>query len=122
MIVALGIGLVGALLGLLGGFILGRVGRASCPDCGNYKTCPTHEPVLREIMRTGHLALCMSCHWMATGPDANDRAAQHRDDTSHAVVASGNQMLLRARESGHRSKGGHVRRNTIRCNFAGPSA
>jgi hypothetical protein len=27
-------------------------------------------------------------------------------------------MLLRARESGHRTKGGHVRRNRIRCNFA----
>jgi hypothetical protein len=34
------------------------------------------------------LALCMSCHWIATGPDANDRAAQHRNDTSHAVIAS----------------------------------
>jgi len=41
-------------LGLIGGFVVGRIGRASCPGCGNLKTCPVHEPVLREITRTGH--------------------------------------------------------------------
>ena len=34
------------------------------------------------------LALCTCCYWMASGPDASARAAAHRDETSHAVVAS----------------------------------
>lgn len=34
-----------------------------------------------------NLALRACCHWMASGPDASARAAQHRDGTSHFVVA-----------------------------------
>jgi len=52
--IAVLVGLGAFVIGVLPGFILGRIGRASCPDCGNLKTCPVHEPVLREITRTGH--------------------------------------------------------------------
>lgn len=34
-----------------------------------------------------HLALCLCCHWIASGTDAAARAAGHRDATSHAVLA-----------------------------------
>jgi len=34
------------------------------------------------------LALCTCCHWLASGPDVGRRAAAHRDETSHFVVAS----------------------------------
>jgi hypothetical protein len=34
-----------------------------------------------------NLALCLCCHWIASGPDSAVRAAAHRDETSHAVLA-----------------------------------
>jgi hypothetical protein len=79
MIVVLGIGLVGVLLGLFGGFILGRLGRASCPDCGNFKTCPTHEPVLREITRTGHAAGRVPAGFVVPLRDGNSGPGGHLD-------------------------------------------
>ncbi len=33
------------------------------------------------------LALCLCCHWIASGPDVATSAAEHRDQTSHAVLA-----------------------------------
>lgn len=77
--IALFVGLGGALLGLVGGFILGRVGRASCPDCGNYKTCPVHEPVLREITHTGHAAGRVPAGFVVPLGDGNSGPGGHRD-------------------------------------------
>ncbi len=37
------------------------------------------------------LALCLCCHWIASGPDVGTRAASHRDDTSHVVIAGTDQ-------------------------------
>jgi hypothetical protein len=34
------------------------------------------------------VALCLCCRWRACGPDAATQAARHRDQTSHAVLAS----------------------------------
>jgi len=39
------------------------------------------------------MALCLSCPWAVTGLEAQARAAQHRDETSHAVVASTSDRL-----------------------------
>jgi hypothetical protein len=33
------------------------------------------------------LAICLCCHWLATGPDFRIRAIGHRNQTSHAVLA-----------------------------------
>ncbi len=33
------------------------------------------------------LALCLCCHWIATGADSGKSAAAHRDTTSHVVLA-----------------------------------
>jgi hypothetical protein len=46
-----------------------------------------------------NLALCLCCHWLASGADAAQRAARHRDETSHAVVASPNPLT--GKESHH---------------------
>ena len=35
-----------------------------------------------------NLAICLCCHWLRTGPDAAVQAARHRDETSHATLAS----------------------------------
>jgi hypothetical protein len=34
-----------------------------------------------------NLALCLCCHWIASGPQVAERAAEHRNETSHAVLA-----------------------------------
>jgi hypothetical protein len=49
------------------------------------------------------LALCLCCHWIASGPDAAVRAAGHRDATSHAVLAGRAERRLSTVE-GHNAR------------------
>jgi len=46
-----------------------------------------HRYPILTLPIAGDLALCLCCHWIASGPDACKSAAAHRDATSHAVLA-----------------------------------